>query len=264
MTNMSECKKIELSVSLPQSIDHALENLTDKPTKAMGTTLADCWNLIFGPFSYLAEKQKIKFQHKIELFHQQLTEADSKIPDSKRIEPSLQVTAQALENSKYCIEKDELRNMFVSLISNSLNSDYQNSIHPSFAEILKQMSVLDAQIMKLYKQDKAFIGLPVCQYIPKFPGFTPSTPAPEHIFLELPGNDIFCCSLSISSLERLGLVVASYNHILSTPHVYDKFSQHPFYKAAAKSVPTMNMNIKKGVVSPTSLGRSFIKVCIPD
>lgn len=52
-----------------------------------------------------------------------------------------------------------------------------------------------------------------------------------------PCNDIFCCSLAISSLERLGLVAASYNHILSTPHVYNKFLNIHFTKQLQSPSP---------------------------
>lgn len=32
---------------LPQSIDNAIKNTTDKPTLAVGTTFADLWYLVF-------------------------------------------------------------------------------------------------------------------------------------------------------------------------------------------------------------------------
>lgn len=249
---------------LPDSFNSIIENTTKDLTVNAGKTFGDIWFLIFGGISRAADKRHAKYAHDLAIYEQELSASITKIPEDKRTEPSLQITAQALENSKYCIDEKELRKMFTALICNSMNSDFSKDIHPSFAEIIKQMSVLDAKIMNLYKQDNARIGLPVCQYIPRFPGLTPSTPAPEHIFLELPDSDMLLCSLAISSLEGLGLVAVSYNHILSTPNVYDKFEQHPFYKVTAKSVPIMDMDIKKGVVSPTPLGRSFIKVCIPD
>lgn len=47
---------------LPQSIDNAIKNTTDKPTLAVGTTFADLWYLVFGGITYLSDKKKIKLR----------------------------------------------------------------------------------------------------------------------------------------------------------------------------------------------------------
>lgn len=246
---------------LPPSVDNAVQNLTDKPTRSIGTSLADLWDLVFGPISYLSEKSRIKYAHNLELFRKRLESSIEQIPPEKVAEPSVQTTAQALENAKYCVGEDDLREMFVSLISNSMNSDFSEQVHPSYSEIIKQMSGLDAKIIRLFKYQKAF---PVCQYCLNLSGNAYSnTPLPEHIFLECPDADIMLSSQALSSLSRFGLVSISYISTVTDPNAYDKFTQHPFYEDIKTNFP-FEVTIKKGAVIITPLGRSFVEVCIPN
>ena len=244
---------------IPPSVDNAVHNLTDKPTLSIATTFSDLWYLVFGGISHQAKKKEIKYAHDLDVFQQQLESSINQIPSDKKVEPSIQTTAQALENSKYCIDQETLREMFVALISNSMNSDYQNNIHPSFAEILKQMSILDAKIIRLFKDKNVF---PVCQYCLHFSdNALHNTPIPEHIFLDFPDADIMRCSQSLSSLLRLGLISISYLSTVTEPNAYDKFSQHPFYEDIKQNFP-FKVSISKGAVILTPLGRSFVEVCI--
>ena len=264
---MSENKTINtlINTDLSPSVDNAIKNLTDDLTSKAGKTFGDIWDLVFGYISYAAEKRRIKYKQALSLYEQELSESISKIPDDKRIEPSVQITAQALENSKYCIESEELRQMFTSLICNSMNSDYSEYVHPSFAEIIKQMSVLDAKVINLFKDKSGtYVRLPVCKYSFHLLNSLSYIDVPDHIFLELPDVDFRLCSQSLSSLSRLGLLEITYGKKLDTPNLYDKFSHHPAYKYAKNNFPFANIKLNEGVVEATPLGKSFINICIPN
>lgn len=105
----------------PESINDAIKNLTDKPTQNIGTTLADIWYLVFGGISQSAEKRKLKYSFALKEFENELKTKTSKIPVINRIEPDFQIVGPALESSKYCIMHKELRDMFSSLITSSLD-----------------------------------------------------------------------------------------------------------------------------------------------
>lgn len=246
---------------LPDSVDNAIQNLTDKPSLSIGTTFSDLWDLVFGPISYLSEKRKIKYAHNLETFRKQLESSIEQIPPEKVVEPSVQTTAQALENSKYCMDEENLREMFTALISNSMNSDFQKDIHPAFAEILKQMSPLDAEIIKVFK-NSGISGFPICQYNLKAnKGYTTLL---EYVFLNYPTPDLAACSLSISSLIRLGLLEATYTSLIITEGTYTPFEEHIWFKMLQEKFPDQKVFIEKGRAALTPLGRSFTRVCIPD
>lgn len=153
---MSEDKKSLIDL-VPDSVDNAVKNITDKPTQNMGTTLADIWYLVFGGISQAAEKKKLKYSYALQKMEKELKEDISKIPQSKLIEPDIQVIAQALEAAKYCIEKEELRHMFVKLISSSLNKDTYEYVHPIYVNIIKSLTPFDAKLLfSLYNRNFEF------------------------------------------------------------------------------------------------------------
>lgn len=169
--------------------------------------------------------------------------------------------AQALENSKYCIDEDNLRKMFTALISNSMNTDFQKDVHPSFAKILKQMSPMDAEIIKVFK-NSSLNGRPICQYQTKEErGYTILL---DNVFIDYITPSLDMCSISISSLSRLGLLKISYDDILLNKDAYLGFELQPWFILLKRNLPDKNITIQKGIVSLTPLGRSFTKVCIPD
>ena len=71
---MSEDTMKSLINLVPESIDNAAKNLTDKPTQNMGTTLADIWYLVFGGISQAAEKRKLKYSYALQEFEKELQE----------------------------------------------------------------------------------------------------------------------------------------------------------------------------------------------
>lgn len=138
-----ETKKTVLN-TLAEPIANSAKNITDKPTQNIGTTLADIWYLVFGGISQAAEKRKLKYSYALQEFENELKEKISKIPKDKLTEPDIQIIAPALEASKYCVEKEELRNIFSSLIATSLTDEY---IPPILIDIVKHLSVIDAKLL---------------------------------------------------------------------------------------------------------------------
>lgn len=252
-----------INAELPPSVDNAVKNLTDKPSLAIGTTFSDIWYLVFGGFSYLAEKKKITYAHKLDIFRKELDDSIQQIPPEKLIEPSIQVTAQALENSKYCIESEELRKMFTALISNSMNADFSKDVHPSFAEVLKQMSPVDAVIIRIFK-GSSVIGFPICQY--RLRNNSSFKILLDNVFLEPPNAYLPDNSLSISSLSRLGLLETSYEQYIVEENndPYIPFDNHPWHRFLQEKFPNQTVDVRKGLVRLTPLGRSFTQVCVPD
>lgn len=144
---MSEDKKSLINL-VPDSIDNAVKNIIDKPTQNIGTTIADIWYLVFGGISQAAEKRKLKYSYALKEFEKELKEKISKIPENKLCEADIQIIAKALEEAKYCVEKEALRKMYANLISSSLNIDTKNYVHPSFSNIIRQLLPEDALLLK--------------------------------------------------------------------------------------------------------------------
>lgn len=250
---------------MPDSVDIALTNLTDYPTQNIGQTLGDIWYLVFGGITHAAKKKRLKFSADLEKYQRELNEAINKIPVDKQIEPSIQVTAQALENSKYCVSSESLRNMFVKLISGTMNRDFEPLVHPSFPEMIKQMDENDAHLLMELKRKPNLV--PIAEFEEEF---TQRNSSISH-FTNAYISDIFNislsdCSCSLSSLERMGLISISYDSHITEDSLYKPFYETPIYQSLDKEISSYNRNskisLKKGVCSITPLGKRFMLVCV--
>ena len=233
--------------------------------------LTDIWDATIGShIGFWADKKRFDRQLKFEDYKRKILTECGKIPDDKRQEPRLSIIGPALEASKFYIDEEILRDMFAKLIANSMNIDKQKFVNSAFVEIIKQMSPMDANILKTFiKQQQQ----PISRFVE---------------YREIPGQDIqkdqyfplidlvytipevdsinnanlAMNSVSINNLSRLGLLDCTLlglgeclaednNYALHQQIMKDKVKpQHP------------NVDMIKGLVKITPLGSAFIKSCM--
>lgn len=252
---------IKLSDDLKKEI---YEDGLQLPLQSASKTFSDVWFLVFGGISHIADKRRMKYAHNLECYHQELFSEIKKIPNENLIEPSIQVTAQALENSKYCIETKELRALFVNLISKSMNTAYVSHVHPSFAEIIKQMNADDARILKTIPLTG---NIPIVDYIVVDRTNNSHSLKLANVYLsELSDIDIFRECASISSLIRLGILNIDTNLSITNQTVYKPYTETPFFKSLADESEyqnsTLKAKLKKYVGNLTPLGQNFVATCV--
>lgn len=250
---------------VPDSIDRAVSNITECPTQNIGQTLGDIWYLVFGGITHAANKKRLKYSADLEKYQAELNEAINNIPADKQIEPSIQVTAQALENSKYCVSSESLRNMFVKLITGTMNKDLEPLVHPSFPEMIKQMDENDAHILMELKRKSH--DIPIAEFQELFTKNNSNITHYTNVYL----SDIFNislldCSCSLSSLERMGLISITYDSHLIDDSLYESFYETSLYQKLAVEITNYNRNskisLKKGICSITPLGKRFMLICV--
>lgn len=240
--------------------------------------LNDIWYLTFGNFHHHVAKNRAQHDVNLQHFTEKIVNNLSDIPVDERIEPRLNVLGPTLENAKYYIEDIELREMFANLISSTLDGRHVLTVHPSFVEIIKQLSPLDAQNIALFKHAHFY---PVA----KFSLITPSSVGGNifnHVFLSNDNcNNLQLISSSLTNLERLGLISIDYNQKINGDHFYDKFEKHPEYQkmlgmfnsaeyqnfsehliGIIPDAQQMRPKITRGIVSTTQFGKDFIKSCV--
>lgn len=246
---------------IPESLNTAVENLTNYPTQNMGKTLGDIWFLVFGGITQAANKRKLKYEADLQKYSAELAASIDSIPEDKLIEPSIQTSAQALENSKYCITSDILRSMFVKLISGTMHKDLEPHIHPSFPEILKQLSEYDAEILKLLKIQNQ---IPIAMLSLKNKTGTFSPLVVDFCIIDSEKFTSYDTSISIASLRRAGLIETSYTKHLIDQDSYRSFFQSQLYSQTEFMCKAMGGSIylQKGVCSLTYLGNEFISACV--
>ena len=247
---------------IPEAVDNAAKNLSGPITKSIGTTLDDIWYLVFGKISQNANIRKLKYASELQKFEEELKEKVSRIPEEKLVEPDMQIIGPILDASKYCIEKVDIRQMFSTLIDSSLNIDYCEYVHPSYVEIIKQMSPLDARIFKIIMsvsrrpiisieiQDLSGGLVPFCRNCSWITEYT-----------------IAQCTASFESLSRLGLIDIDRDAHYIHKTLYNPVRENPhFIKAQSECLSGLKVGEKiyfrEQYIAINELTDSFYKVCI--
>lgn len=251
---------------LPECVDNTAKNLADKPSQAIGQTIADLWGLVLGSrVAFAAEKKKVKYAHDLEEFRKSLERNTNAIPEDKYVEPSMQIAAQALVDSQYCIESNELRDIFANLIARSMHADYSGKIHPSFSKIAQQLSPLDAQMLCILRNRHNGNGIAVVNYIRKHDQQSGYSILAENIPADMPPNCTpYAAALSLVSLVRLGLVDIPADAHFVDEERYSIFEQTPLYVELNHQAIFFGfkLDMQKYIARLTVLGKEFVSVCL--
>lgn len=132
-----------------KTVTKAAGNIVEKPSQEIGQGFTDIFYMIFHRIHRNADSKRL-LDDAYHRYLQELLTHIERIPDAHLKDPDLQKVANALVDSKFCVEKEEIRKMFVNLISAAMDDQLEELVHPSFSTILKQMDTLDARNLKLF------------------------------------------------------------------------------------------------------------------
>lgn len=248
---------------LPKFIDDA----AGPPAQAVGNTLANIWELAIGSHvSLWMKKQEIRQQQNLQDYIKRVEEKTQEIPEEHLTEPQMHIVGPAIEASKYYIDSEELREMFANLIASSIDDRKIEKTHPSFVEIIKQMSALDAQILANFKSGgrAPIIELRFAQSNNVF------VVHQSHIMDFKSSEQYKLKSSSISNLQRLGLLKIDYSMHTVNDDAYSFIHSHPaFISAQEELIKIRSINplfervhIQRGLTSITPICENFIEVCL--
>jgi hypothetical protein len=249
----------------PKFLDEAISPIA----QSVGKTVSNLWQLGIGSHvEYWAQKQSIRQSQALEKYRQQIENKMSTIPEENLVEPELHIIGPALEASKYYVQNEELRNMFANLIASSMDSRKIQYAHPSFVEIIKQMSPIDAINLKIFIREEV---IAICKIIYQIKKGGYNIQATNVISHPNATGDPQLLSSSFNNLDRLGLISISYDEFLKDDGKYSEFYSHPLYIEASNRLNVYQqqgidsftkVDLIKGMARRTPLGLDFIKACI--
>ncbi|WP_088043045.1 DUF4393 domain-containing protein [Bacillus sp. EAC] len=252
-----------------------LTNFVTKGESAPLQTLNDAWYLVFGNLHFVSEKKRAKHKAELDLYMNDIVKEVSLIPDENLIEPRMRIVGPALDASKYYIEEGILRKMFAKVVASSMDNRQSSNVHPSFVEIIKQLSPLDANNIKLFIVESQ---QPICKYKLIIKETGNYRIFKDNVYLQNNEvDDIDLLSTSITNLIRLGLLDVNFVDSISNINAYKNYYNHPTYtdlKTFFENPYIYNpesqelfkryndIQIEKGVITITALGKAFINVCV--
>ena len=297
MSDNNNFSVVDVPEPIAEAIADTFNDLSTPARKDIGNFLGDISYCVFGKLHTHISKRRISDSLAVE-FHEatertkhdlnlkkyltSISDVIESTPDDKLCEPRLDIVGPAIEASKYYINTEEIRAMFVNLIGSSINIDTSKQVHHSFVEIIKQLSPLDAHILQEFKNNNRR-ALAHYQIQHTTGGFTPIY---SNVVLFNCSLDIVANSISVTNLDRLGVLRIEMITDLTDPRNYDVFKSESNYQKCLNIInqikngarpdyfkdelpisyralaDAIGLRLAQHYVEVTPLGKSFIDCCL--
>ena len=222
--------------------------------------------------------------HFTNLFEKSLEQKASKTPPERLQAPDPVIMGPIIQALGYTAHKEPLREMFTSLLVTAMDSETAFSAHPSFVEIIKNISPDEAKILKRISKmyplsfKKAFFE-PSNEF-----GNRPQADSPlVNLVIQVDADYIIYrrnialivqdsgCEYPhlegeyLDNLDRLGLVKVKFDTQVTNEIFYS--NHYKWFEEIRRNVHEdlkSKLAIQKGILSVTELGRQFIVACVID
>ncbi|BEP27823.1 DUF4393 domain-containing protein [Helicovermis profundi] len=254
-------KAIDESVKL---LPQVYEDIAQPAFKEVGTVVGKSVKSLLAPVRGLLwgwEKIEEFIVNDVEKKLEKISLENRKSPDPEIAVPAMQALTYTADN-KY------LREMFVNLLANSMDLSKNKLVHPSFTEIIKQMSSLDAKVLERISKNKGNIRAtnPEIRIVGSNQVFIDATP---NWFLgwTFEGFDIFDISASLVRLSKYGLIELMFDRTAGKDG-YEQFTANHLILDILDKYQTENLDREleiyetKSVFYINDYGKQFVKVCL--
>lgn len=180
--------------------------------------------------------------------------------------PEPYIAVPALQYISYCMDSEELRDMYANLLANSMNKVVKNEVHPGFIEIIKQLSPDEARVLKEISKKRTIPVIDVKYVNEREEGITIL-----HYFSDI-GDRANCenpteISMYFENLEKLGILKESSPlSSIVNKSIYEPLKNHNRIKELEnipKGYGDLNkMKIEEGYFTITRYGEKFCEICI--
>lgn len=250
-----------LSKAVPIYED-AVQPLAKETGKALGT-LGKAVNVALAPISLVVwgyDQMKDFLENKV-------TEKLEHVPADRIITPPPNVAGPAIEALKFTGHDETLQDMFANLIANSLDSKTVVEAHPSFVDIIKNLSPDEGLILKVFASAQQFPVIDVKLKNKKERGYNIL-----HRNVTTLGSVANCNHQQLTenyldNLCRLGILEIPSGLHLTAKNAYDVIINAPTIKQLQAQFEGNEHHIidfDKKVIRVTGIGRQFINACVVD
>ncbi len=205
----------------------------------------------------------MKRRQKVALIQKELQEQLSSVPPDQIIEPQQFIFVPAIEAFSYSYDSEELKSLFLNLLVKSMQKEYENKVHPAFVEIIKQLSPLDACILKKIS-DLEFWPIIDIHYEDKKDEKIGGVLRRNITCIDDQDHANDLVSMALDNLERFKLFNAKgglpdnpvYTSITSSKHYTSLFA------TLEESNPSLNLEPFYRGIEFSDFGKSFAAICL--
>jgi hypothetical protein len=194
-------------------------------------------------------------------FHEDMAKKLADIPEGHLVSPSPQVAIPAMEGLRYAIDEPDLKDMYLNLLATATDDRSQESAHPSFPQVIKEISPAEARILlDVLRADV----LPVVRLMLKSTDEGATTVATNLVEIRHKETqeqvDLPMTRTWIDNWARLGLVEVDHRHHLVADERYTWVDDCAEYKRLVDNDPRGkdSVEVEKGILRTTDFGRRFL------
>lgn len=213
--------------------------------------------------NFAFEKGRVYFEEK---FSNDISQATKDIPEDNLIEPPASIAAPVLEGLGFSHEEPNLKELYLSLLASAMDGRTPNLAHPSFAEIIRQLSSMEAGLLvELLKARQ--LHFPVANLDQIFPDNRGELPRYQHLFNLRNVPDHSAAEMPdfpsmLENWQRLGLIRIDYSKHITDETEYSWVESRPEYSALLKELGTEQLKIQKGIIVKTAFGSKFAQAVV--
>lgn len=192
----------------------------------------------------------------------------NKTPTDKQRTPPPFVAVPAIEALRYTAEIKELRNLYNNLIANAMDVDTVESVHPSFVDVIKNLTPDEAKLLTAFLDNDSIPFIDVRSVSDKVTrAFNTVEKYHSHVIEDYNLEIAYVCKLPIyfDNLIRIGILYAPDQYSLQDEKYTDLENCENIMalKSKIKSEGEI-FESKRGFFALTNFGREFINVVIKD
>jgi hypothetical protein len=184
------------------------------------------------------------------------------VPENELAPPSARIALPALQGAVFASEEPEapIREMFANLIAKDMTKQGKRDVHPSFVEIVKQLSTDDAKVLQYFHQHGSQLIGEINLTIPNQPGFRTIGQ-----YVTVSGGFGHERSMrSVYSLARLGLIEINFSKFPLSSE-FDELEKAALQESSVQLLVEHTKgktSVRKGGLYLTPIGHAFVRVCL--
>ncbi|MGO2118467.1 MAG: DUF4393 domain-containing protein [Fusobacterium sp.] len=181
--------------------------------------------------------------------------------------PDIRVVGPTFDGLRYTAQEEELREMYTSLLANSMKRDCSKDIHPAFPEMIKQLEPDEARILEYLSYYPILLKIEV--RATKKENSTYNIVVKNHSQLSYLKNIENKGKINnyLDNLVRLSIIEIPYGikaSSTSSEKEYNILKESQVVEELKQEIEknSEKMTITEGIIDLTDLGKSFCKSCI--
>jgi hypothetical protein len=204
---------------------------------------------------------------KIEVFiNTRVSEKLKNVPEENIVSPPPEVAGPAVEALRYSGYNENLRELYANLLATAMDKDSIQNAHPSFVEILKNISSDEATLLQAFLPKSQYPVIDIVAKSKDTKGYSIVYANYSHLHKTTTLSDWLLTPTYLNNLCRLGILEIPALTTATAPNSYEPLETDDELKDLKAHIESFNRTAeyKRKLVRLTSFGKLFIQSVVKE